>query len=180
MTFIRSQERMVAQTIGDYLFTQLSALGWLGNTPPFGASAPITLLDAIPAATAALAPNSMSFTEGPELEDAEGEMGASSGGLFVAQYVFFCDVYGENPSIAKAICSDLKAILSGRLTGTNRYQQMKDYSVTPAVLADGHWIHFEHITVEEPPNQQYQRDWRVVKFTAVHEYNATEYGLSVP
>lgn len=176
MAFIRGQERMVSQTVGEYLLFALDALDWFDVNPPYGASAPLTLIDYVPAAHVELEPNTLAMTQGPELVEEEGELGAAGGGLWIAPMVFFLDVYGENQGVAKALTSDLKAILTGRLSGTNRYQQMKNYSVTPAVLAAGHWLHFEEVLVEDPPNQAHQRTWRVVKFEVHHEFNANEYG----
>lgn len=179
MAFIRGQERMVSQTLGEYLLVQLDVLNWFDPTPPFGASAPLTLLDYVPPAHEQLNPNTLAMTQGPELTEEEGELGAAGGGLWVAPMVFFLDVYGESQGVAKALTSDLKAILTGKLTGTSRYQQMKDYSVTPAVPAPGHFLHFENVLVEDPSNQSHQRTWRVVKFEVHHEFNASEYGGGV-
>lgn len=176
MAFIRGQERMVSQTLGEYLLVQLDVLNWFDLAPPFGASAPLTLIDYVPAAHAELEPNTLAMTQGPELTEEEGELGAASGGLWVAPMVFFLDVYGESQGIAKQLTSDLKAILSGKLTGTSRYLPMKDWSQMPAVEATGHMLHFENILVEDPPNQAHQRTWRVVKFEVHHEFNASEYG----
>lgn len=175
MTFIRGQERMVSQTVGEYLFTQLDALGWFAQDAPFGATGPLHLIDYVPAAHQELQPNTLGFTAGPELPDDEGELGASWGGLWLVNHVFFVDLYGESQGIARALASDVKAILNGRLPGCGRIQQMRDFTTTPPSLADGHFIEFSDVQVETPPEQPYKRTWRVVKLIAQHQFSATDF-----
>ena len=175
MAFIRSQERMVYQTVMDHLQTQLTALGWLGTDPnalPFGATVPLTWLEATPdPKLTAMAPNTVAFSEGDLPDDTEAELGASLGGLWTVNHTFFVDIYGESQGIAKALTADIRGILNGRLA--NRYQPMMDYSQTPVVEAPGHLLHFESVDVARPLNQPSQLRWEVVKATCVHEFNAT-------
>lgn len=179
MAFIRGQERLAYQTLGWYLLTQLDALGWFAVLGPYGSNGPLELKDYVPAKHEELKPNTLALTAGVEMNDEEAEMGSASGGLHSSPTVYFIDVYGESVGVTRALTSDVKAILQGRLPGTNRYQQVLDYTQTPVVPAPGHYLHFEDIEVETPPDQSYKRSWRVVKLTAHHLYNASEYNLDV-
>lgn len=180
MAFIRGQERLVFRAMGEYLLVQLDALGWFNAQAPYGAVGPLTLLDYVPAKHEELKSNTLALTEGPELRDEEGELGAAHGGLFITPTVYFIDIYGESLGVTQALCSDVKAILQGRLPGTNRYQQVKDHTQVGAPYAPGHYIHFDDIEVETPSDQGYKRTWRVVKVMVHHEYNATEVVTQVP
>lgn len=173
MSYIRGQERMVYQTTYDYLYAQLTALGWFAavGSLPFGATAAITLTEELPLVNTAVAANTVAFTEGKTTDDAAGEVGA---GLFLTTFTFFVDVYGENIGIAKAIASDVRAILTGKLTGTNRYQVLTDYSVTPNVPTTA-LIEYKDIEVERPLNQEFQRSWEVVKVTAELQWTGAEF-----
>jgi hypothetical protein len=176
MAFIRNQERMVYQTVYDHLKTQLTALDWLQTTVtslPFGATVPVTLLQEVPDPKLGnLAPNTVAFTEGTSPDDEEGELGASYGGLWSTTHTFFIDVYGESIGIAKALTSDISAILKGRLSGTARTIPMVDQSLVPPADAVGHLLSFEDVEVNRPLAQGQLR-WEVVKVTCVHQYNAT-------
>lgn len=178
MAYVRGQERLVYESVNDYVVAKLTTLGWIGTGPyPFAATVGVTLLDTVPQKTAAIEPNSIAFTSGTDDADTPGELGASGGGLWITEHVFFFDIYGESQGIAKALASDLRAILTGRLTGTSRYFPFKDKTVTPNVTLDDHLLHFEDVVTETPVAQDYKRDWRVVKCTVVHEYNAVEVGV---
>lgn len=174
MAFLRGQERLVKRTVGMYLLTQLDALGWFAAQAPYGATGPLTLIDHVPAAHSLLVPNTLGFTSGPIPVDEEAELGAAHGGLWHTEHVFFCDIYGESIGVAEALASDVRAILTGRLSGTGRHQPVMDYTQNPAVAATGHYVQFEDVLTETPDNQQYKRTWQVVKLTAHHYYNATE------
>lgn len=174
--YIRGQERLVDRNVGIYLLTQLTALGWFNVDAPFGATGPITLVDQVPARHTELVPNTMAFTSGPVQKDTELELGAAGGGLWVTEHVYFCDIFGESVGVADALAADVRAILTGRLSGTSRYQPLTDYSLPTPVVAVGHVIHFEDVETETLPTETYKRAWRVVKMTACHEYNAVETG----
>ena len=46
MAYIRGQERLVYEAVKDYLTTQLTTLGWIGDGPyPFGAQNGVTVQD---------------------------------------------------------------------------------------------------------------------------------------
>jgi hypothetical protein len=185
MSYIRSQDRMVYQSVVDLLRLQMTQLGWCSSTPPFGASVPITFLEETPdPKLGAMAPNTVALTEGVQPDDVEGELGASYGGLWVIRHTFFIDVYGESVGVAKALSSDLRGILTGRLPGTSRYLYLTDYSLNPPSPAAGHMLRFEDVEVDRPLGGTGKLRWEVVKATAVHEYNAEEnevarYGLNL-
>ncbi|HVH54531.1 MAG TPA: hypothetical protein VNA32_10435 [Actinomycetota bacterium] len=177
MAYIRGQERLVYQTVGWYLLEQLDALNWFDTAAPFNAAGPLHLLDYVPAKHEALQPNTLALTQGPELPDEEGEAGCASGGLWITPMVFFIDIYGQDQGTAKALSADVKAILKGRLSGSKRFIPLRDYTQTPVVDADGHWLEFEDVEVETPSDQAYKRSWKVVKVTVNHQYNAAEVGV---
>ena len=147
MAYIRNQERMVYQTVLDYVRSQLDVLGWLATDPnllPWGATVPLTWLEETPdPKLESLRPNTVAFAEGQVPDDIDLELGAAGGGLWSSEHTFFIDVYGESLGVAKALASDLRAVLTGRLPGTHRYQPMLDYSVVPAVPAPGHLLHWQ-------------------------------------
>lgn len=184
MAYVRGQERLVYESVNDYLKSQLTALGWINSginpqampTPvlgPFASTVSVTLLDAIPLKTAVLADNSVAFTSGQE-KDVEGEVGASLGGLWITNHVFHIDIFGESQGIAKAIQADIRALLTGRLAGSSRYIPLMDKTVSPNVVLNDHLLHFEDVETDTPLDQAWKQDWRVVHLTAVHEYNAQE------
>ena len=175
MAYIRNQDRMVYQSVADLLQSQLQQLGWTSATPPFGATVPITFLEEVlDPKLSAMAPNTVAMTEGIQPDDTEGELGAAFGGLWEIRHTFFMDVYGENISVAKAISSDIRGILTGRLPGTSRYLYLTDYSLVPPAAATDHTLRFEDVEVDRPLGGAGKLRWEVVKATAVHEYVATE------
>ena len=178
MGFIRNQERMVYQSVMDHLEAQLTALGWLTSDPdqlPFGATVPLTWMEAVPEPkTEPLKVNTVAFSEGDTPDDAEAELGAAHGGLWSVEHTFFVDIYAESLGVAKALASDVRAILNGKMVGSSRYITMRDYSLTPPADASGHLLHFEDIEVARPMAQPSKLRWEVVKATCVHEFNAVE------
>lgn len=176
MSYIRGQERSVAQTVHDYLLAQLTTLGWFAavGSLPFGAQDAVTLTEEMPVVDGPILPNTVAFTMGVIPDDEPGELGASGGGLWLTTYTFFVDVFGENKSMARAIASDVRAVLAGKLAGTNRFQQLIDFSQTPPVLTAA-LIEFKDIESVEPTNQIYQRDWAAVKVTAELQFNGIEH-----
>jgi hypothetical protein len=178
VAFIRNQERMVYQTVFDHVRTHLDLLGWMSSNPlmmPFGASVPVTIVEETPEPKLGpLAPNTIAFSEGRTPDDSEGELGASWGGLWVVDHTFFIDIYAENIGIAKALSSDLRAVLAGRLPGTSRYLPMNDYSGAQVTPAEGHMLHFEDVEIDRPMGSPSKLRWEVVKATCVHEFTATE------
>lgn len=178
MAFIRNQERMVYQTVFDHVRANLAALGWLNLDPeqmPFGATTPVTIIEETPEPKLGpIAANTIAFSEGRTPDDGEAELGAAHGGLWSVEHTFFIDIYGENVGIAKALSSDVRAILAGKLPGTSRYLPMKDYSGAAPVAAAGHLLHFEDVEVDRPMGSPAKLRWEVVKATCVHEFTATE------
>lgn len=179
MAYLRGASRHVTQTISDYLSAQMGALGWMDPANlPWAATQVVTLLDYVPKPSGLPTDvNTVAFTAGTENDDKPGETGAASGGLFWTEYVFFLDIFGENQSIASAIADDLKAILTGKLANTNRWQAVTDYSQVPPAPAAGYdKVEFTDIVRTRPLHSDYQRDWQIVKFTACHWYDASERG----
>lgn len=176
MAYVRNQDRMVYQCVADLLEAQLGVLGWNDATPPFGATVPITFLEETPdPKLTAMAPNTVAMSEGASPDDVEAELGAEYGGLWIIRHTFFVDIYGESIGVAKAIASDLRGVLTGRLPGTSRFLPLLDYSLDPPLAAPGHSLHFEDVEVDRPMGGAGGKlRWEVVKATCVHEYNATE------
>jgi hypothetical protein len=176
VSYIRGQDRMVYDSVCALLKASLSTLGWDSSTPPFGATVPIVFLEEAPDPKfSAMAPNTIAFSEGASPDDEEGELGASYGGLWIIRHTFFIDVYGESVGVAKAIASDLRGVLTGRLPGTSRYSMVTDFSQNPPIDAPGHLLRFEDVEVDRPLGGTGGKlRWEVVKATAVHTYNATE------
>lgn len=178
MAYVRGQTAYAEETLRAYLVEQLTALGWYGSvsTLPYGATQAVTLTDFLPAQSVKLVNNTIAMTSGDESDDDEAELGAAGGGLHTTERVYFLDIFGESQGIALRIADDLKAVLTGKLPGTARYQHVRD-PVNGGVLA-GHLLHFDNVLRTKPTAADYQRFWQVVKLTCVHEFNAAEYYLS--
>lgn len=175
MTYVRGQAAYVEETLRRYLDEQLTLLSWKDAANlPFGATVPINLIDTLPTVDQAVDPNTVAMTSGDEQDDREAEMGAAGGGLHTTERVYFIDVFGEGAGIALRLADDIKAILTGKLPGTARYQRVRDF-VNGGNL-DGHLMHFDNVTRSKPVAQDYKRDWQVVKLTVVHEFNTAESG----
>lgn len=178
MTYLRNQERMVYQSVLDYMKAQLTTLGWFNtdtDTLPFGATISLTWIEeALDPKLAEIQANTIAFSEGDLPDDEEGELGAALGGLWSVNHTFFIDVYGESRGVAKAIASDVRAILTGRLDGTSCYQDLLDYSSVPAAVAPGHLLHFEDVEITRPMTAPSKLRWEVIKATCVHEFNASQ------
>lgn len=176
MAYIRGQERMVTQTARDYLVAQLTILGWFGavGTLPFGAQTPLTVTEEMPKVDGTIADNTVAITEGPVNDDQPGELGASGGGLWLTKYTLFVDVFGESLGIARAIASDVRAVMTGKLAGTNRYQLLTDYSQSPATPTTA-LLEFQDVQLIRPESQLYQKSWMAVKATLELQFNGIEH-----
>lgn len=176
--YLRNQDRMIYRSVFDYVSAQLAILGWTSSTLaglPFGATTPVVILEDVPdPKLGSVAPNTLAFTQGTTPDDKEAELGSSGGGLWTTDHTFFVDIYSETVGIGKAIASDVRAILTGKLPGTSRYQPVMNYSVNPVVAAPGHLLHFEDVEVSRPEMNSYKLHWEIVKLTAIHEFSATE------
>lgn len=177
MAYLRGQERIVYRGIVDHVRTGLLAsLGWAGTGSPlqrpYGAAYPLTFTElALDPKLTTLDPNTIGFSEGLTPDEVEEELGANWGGLVSTSHTLFVDVYGENQSIAKAITSDIRAILIGRL-GFERYLPLLDPRDPAHPAIPGHLIHFEDVQVDYPAvGSSSKLHWAVVKATAVHEYS---------
>jgi len=109
----------------------------------------------------------------PASEDSESALAVVVVG---ERWAEFSVLRGQKLLVARSLAADVRAILTGRLSGTSRYQPLTDYSLPTPVVAVGHVIHFEDVETETLPTETYKRAWRVVKMTACHEYNAVETG----
>src|SRR5206468_8656570 len=93
----------------------LYMLGWLNldvSQLPFGATTAVTIVEETPEPKLGpMAPNTIAFSEGNVPDDAEGELGAASGGLYSVDHTFFIDIYGESVGVAKALSSAIRGIL---------------------------------------------------------------------
>lgn len=181
MSYVRGQAAYAEEAVRQYLLAQLGALGWLNDptaTPPgvlpYGATAPITLIDFLPDADRAVAPNTLAMTSGDEDDDVPQEMGAAYGGVYETQRPFFIDIFGEGDGIALRLADDVKGVLTGKFTGTLRYQPVPD-PVNGGVLA-GHLLEFDSVTRAKPQNTDYKRHWQVVKVLVRHRFSASENG----
>jgi len=170
---------MVYQSVLDHVKSHLDDLGWFTSNPdelPFGARVPLTWVEDAPdPKLGEIQPNTVAFSEGDLPDDIEGELGASLGGLWSVHHTFFIDIYGETRGIARVLASDIRAILTGRLADCSRYQNVYDYSVSPATVAPGHLLHFEDVEVTRPMTAPGKLRWEVVKLTAIHEFNASQW-----
>lgn len=175
MAWVRGQERFVYKRVFDQVKTlMMGELGWdgvaLGGALPYGAASPLTIKD-LPADTRlnadAIVPNAVAFTEGTMPDDSDLEIG---GGLQETKHTIFIDIYGESISIAKAIANDVRAILAGRVPGSNRALYLPDYTAVGQPFLVGHMLTFEDIEVAFPDGLS-QQNWAVVKVTVLHEWN---------
>lgn len=178
MTYVRGQAAYVEETIRSYLATQLGVLGWMGaaGTLPYGAQSPVVIIDYLPAATDPVADNTIAMTCGDEDDDTPQELGAASGGLFQTTRPYFIDIFGEGPGIALRIADDVKAIFTGKLAGTSRYQKVLDPVTGGGATLANHLLEFADVVRTKPQNVDYKRNWQVVKLTCNHQFDASENG----
>lgn len=175
MSYVRGQAAYAEETVRRALTDQLTALDWFATDPstlPYGATTAVTLIDYLPAKETAVADNTVAMTSGDEDDDVDQELGAASGGLFMTTRVYFLDIFGESQGIALRIADDIKAILTGKLPGTNRYVPVLD-PVNGGTLA-GHLLEFTNVTRTKPVSADYKRNWQVVKATVEHTFSAVE------
>lgn len=180
MTYVRGQAAYVEETVRLYVSAQLSALGWMKDPTvdalPYGAQTAVTVIDYLPAMDEKLADNTVAMTCGDESDDLPQEFGTTAGGLFQTNRPYFIDVFGEGPGIALRLADDIKAILTGKLAGTNRYQPVVDPTGAPGAVLAGHQLEFDNVTRTKPQNVDYKRNWQVVKLTVTHYFGASENG----
>lgn len=175
MAWVRGQERFVYKRVFDHVKDlMLVELGWngaaLAGALPYGATSAMTIRDLPPDTrlnSQAIVPNAVAFTEGLMPDDSDIEIG---GGLQETRHTLFIDIYGESISIAKAIASDIRSILTGRVPGSRRALFLPDYREPAQSFLPGHMLTFEDIEVAFPDGLS-QQNWAVVKVTVVHEWN---------
>lgn len=172
MAWVRGQERFVYQRVYKQLeFHLMGPFGWDGvllGRMPWGAVRPLTMQDLpLDPKTGPLTPNAVALTEGHQPDDVEIELGE---GLFETTSTIFIDIFGESMSVTKSLASDIRSILTGRATGTNRYLDLLDYSDPAEPVLPGHLIHLEDIEVAYPTGMG-EVNWAVVKVTPIHEWN---------
>jgi len=179
MAYVRGQAAYAEETVRRVLHDQLVSLGWMFDVVPdplpmlpYSATTPVTLIDYLPAKESAVADNTVAMTSGDEDDDVDQELGAASGGLFQTTRVYFLDIFGESQGIALRIADDIKAVLTGKLPGTNRYVPVVD-PVNGGTLA-GHLLEITDVTRTKPQSTDYKRNWQVVKCTVGHTFSAVE------
>lgn len=159
---MRHRWRHVHKTLADHIEAQLTALGWV--VPPINfAAEPVTFIEVTPEVDKGVdvKNNTVAITLGDEPADQDEEMGD---GLKSTDFPLFVDVYGENATIARAICSDVKSILN------DLYLHVIDFTSTPTQTDE--YIEIDKSTVihETPPASfgatDFRKHWRVVKAIA--------------
>lgn len=173
MAYVRGQERMVTQlaftTVRD---TLMGPLGWdgvlLGNRLPFQATVMPTIIEQGDPRVKVdpLGKNSIGFSEGMMPNDEILQLGD---GLQSQTHTYFVDIYGENLSIAKQLAHDVRGCFTDRhgpsVIALPDYTQPAPHPPLP-----GHLVSYQDVVTEFPESLD-QRNWAVVKFTAVHEFN---------
>lgn len=166
MAYLRHTARHVHQTVYDYVESFLTAQGWIGSDPPFGAR-PLVFQTVRPSEEElkSLTANTASVSFGNEPDDTELEIG---GGLLEVEFPFFVDVYAEKEAIALAIASDVKDTLSGRVPGTSRFLTVVDQRTRTPVL--GYQLEFTDLVREPVERDLVRLFWQVVRCTATLTY----------
>ena len=171
MAYVRGQERMVTMlaftTVRD---TLMGPLGWdgvlLGRLPFQATVVPTITEHGDPKVKVdPLVKNAIGFSEGMMPNDEVLQLGD---GLQSQTHTYFVDVYGENLSIAKQLAHDVRGCFTGR-HGRSTIA-LPDYSQPGSPAMPGHLVTYDGIVTEFPESLD-QRNWAVVKFTAVHEFN---------
>ena len=160
---MRFRPRHVHKTIADHLEAELGTLGWVSEPINFGAT-PVTFREFEPDEPnpVEIKPNTVSITLGDELPDAELELG---GRLLSTKFVLFVDVYGENSSVARSICSDVKDVL------VDLPLTVLDFTTSGSGVPTSERIFIERdsVLVERPDGsadaKDIRKNWRVVKAT---------------
>ncbi len=157
---MRFRQRHVQQTVVDYVIFEMTALGWVGPSVPFGGT-PLSFIEADPEdALAGLVGNTLAISMGDEDEDVIEEMG---GGFYSVQTPLFLDVFAEKHAIAVSIASDVKDLF-------NRGKQLKVYNYSTGVPVEStEHIEFDQVVGPLKPQaaamstDNVRRHWRVVK-----------------
>ena len=179
MAYVRGQESIVYEdVVATIKRTLLEDLGWDGTAlpgvrRPRGATVPLTFSDRPPdTKDGPLAPNTIAFSSGQTPDEDEGELGASSGGLWLQTHTLFIDVYGENAGMAKRMAGDVRMILTGRVPGLTRVWPVHDLTQTGRPVLAGHAVTFEDVEVDFPAAGTIARThWVVVKATIIHSFS---------
>src|SRR6478735_3402308 len=171
MAYVRGQERMVTQlaftTVRD---TLMGPLGWDGvrlGRLPFQATVMPTITEQGDPKVKVdpLTKNAIGFSEGAMPDDQILQLGD---GLQIQAHTFFVDIYGENLSIAKQLAHDVRGCFTDR--HGRSVIELPDYSQPGFPPLPGHLVTYQDILTEFPESLD-QRNWAVVKLTAIHEFN---------
>jgi len=170
MAYVRGQERMVTQlaftTVRD---TLMGPLGWDGvrlGRLPFQATVMPTITEQGDPKVKVdpLTKNAIGFSEGAMPDDQILQLGD---GLQSQAHTFFVDIYGENLSIAKQLAHDVRGCFTDR--HGRSVIALPDYAQPGHPVLPGHLVEYTDIVTEFPESLD-QRNWAVVKFTALHTF----------
>ena len=166
---MRFRDRHVEATIAAYVRGGLSDLGWVSEPINFGAT-PLTWVDEVPTENSdvQVAPNTVAMTFGDIGEEGLEQLG---GGLYSLNIPVFFDVFGDNGTIARCICSDILDLLKrDKVIPTLDWTTGTGDQTAETILFD------VVMGPERPPASEmassgdFRKHWRVVKATAVVTY----------
>lgn len=166
---MRHRSRHVLQSVVQHLKTQLTALNW--NTTTGFNEHPVNLVAyMVDEKDTSIPPNTVAVNFGDESDEVGEELGD---GLVSSTWVVFVDVYGENQAVALALADDIKDVFRGRINGLRPYLQLTDFTaVPPTVTMD--LLEFDGTERSKPLNNDYRRNWQVVKTTVTCYWNPSE------
>lgn len=171
MAYVRGQERMVTQlafiTVRDTLMGPLGWDGQLLGRLPFQATVTPVIVEQgdTKVKVNPLGKNAIGFSEGMMPNDEILQLGD---GLQSQTHTFFVDIYGESLSIAKQLAHDVRGCFTDRHGPS--VVQLPDFTQASHPPLPGHLVTYDNIVTEFPESLD-QRNWAVVKLTAVHEFN---------
>lgn len=176
MTWLRHAGRHVHASVMNEVRDQLTTLGWLAaDSLPFGTANAdvVTLVDtpafAGDALAQAITSGVVSCTLGDEMPPMEEELG---GPLSVQEYPLFFDVFQKTDAAAKALASDIRDILLGRLPGTRRWLPLINQVTNTEVV--GWRIELDDVE-RVGPHATIPLHWQVVHVTASAYFPEVQY-----
>lgn len=162
--------RLIRESVYRTLYSSLDALGWFDDVPN---RLPVTFEPTSVDIEERVEKNTASMTDWDTTETPE-EMGSD---LAEHRWTYYVDFFAENDAVGIHFATDVKDILSGRMTAIGRVRPTASvYDFTAATPTEIFTVGFERILVDRPEN--YRKPWtrfqRSIRFDVVDHYENDE------
>lgn len=166
---MRWRQRMVQQTLVDYVTERLAALNWMGDSLVFGMAEDLQIIEVEPDEVEEIPANVLALYIPDQTRDSEQQMG---GGLYAIPYTVFVDMRCEWVSMTVSLAEDVKQVLH-RLA-----MRVNDYADDEAGLPSNELMEVEVEAIERPDqvmrSSELRRTWRVLTAVAIVTYAVEE------